>query len=149
MRLNEISPAVGSKKQPKRLGRGIGSTDGKTAGKGHKGQHARKSPQHMIGFEGGQMPMARRLPKFGFTSLKKLKHAEVRLSELALVPGDSIDLVSLKAANVIAIDSDSAKIVLSGAISRAVTVKGVRVTEGARAAIVAAGGKVEDAEVAK
>lgn len=149
MRLNEISPAVGSKKKPKRLGRGIGSTDGKTAGKGHKGQHARKSPQHMIGFEGGQMPMARRLPKFGFTSLKKLKHAEVRLGELALVPGDTIDLVSLKAANVIAIDADSAKIVLSGAISRAVTVKGVRVTEGARNAIVAAGGKVEDAEEAK
>ncbi|NQD38429.1 50S ribosomal protein L15 [Permianibacter sp. IMCC34836] len=149
MRLNDISPAFGSKKKPKRLGRGIGSTDGKTSGKGHKGQHARKSPQHMIGFEGGQMPMARRLPKFGFVSLKKLKHAEVRLSELALVPGNTIDLVSLKAANVIAIDSDSAKIVLSGAISRAVTVKGVRVTEGARNAIVAAGGKVEDAEVAQ
>jgi len=147
MRPNTISPAFGSKKKPKRLGRGIGSTDGKTSGKGHKGQHARKSPQHMIGFEGGQMPMARRLPKFGFVSLKKLKHAQVRLSELALVPGDTIDLVTLKAANVIAIDSNSAKIVLSGAISRAVTVKGVRLSEGARNAIVAAGGKVEDVGV--
>jgi len=143
MRLNNLSPAVGAKKNPKRVGRGIGSTDGKTSGKGHKGQHARKSPQHMIGFEGGQMPMARRLPKFGFTSLKKLSHAEVRLSELAKVEGTDVNLLSLKMANVVAMDALTAKIVLSGSIDRAVTVKGIRVTKGALEAIVAAGGKVE------
>lgn len=144
MRLNTLAPAPGSKKNPKRLGRGIGSTDGKTAGKGHKGQHARKSPQHMIGFEGGQMPMARRLPKFGFTSLKALTHAEVRLSELAKVDGVDVDLASLIAANVVPVHATSAKIVLSGAIAKAYTVKGVRVTKGAKAAIEAAGGKVEE-----
>ncbi len=144
MRLNTLAPAPGSKKNPKRLGRGIGSTDGKTAGKGHKGQHARKSPQHMIGFEGGQMPMARRLPKFGFTSHKAMTHAEVRLSELAKVDGNNVDLTTLKAANVVPVYALSAKIVLSGEIARAVTVKGVRVTKGAKAAIEAAGGKVEE-----
>lgn len=144
MRLNTLAPAPGSRKNPKRLGRGIGSTDGKTAGKGHKGQHARKSPQHMIGFEGGQMPMARRLPKFGFTSLKALTHAEVRLSELAKVDGTNVDLASLMAANVVPVHAISAKIVLSGVIAKAYTVKGVRVTKGAKAAIEAAGGKVEE-----
>lgn len=143
MRLNNLSPAVGAKKKGKRLGRGIGSTDGKTAGKGHKGQHARKGGYHKVGFEGGQMPMARRLPKFGFTSLKKLTHAEVRLSELAKVEGNDINLLTLKTANVIPMDSLSAKIVLSGSIDRAVNVAGVRVTKGAQEAIVAAGGKVE------
>lgn len=144
MRLNTLAPAPGSKKNPKRLGRGIGSTDGKTAGKGYKGQHARKSPQHMIGFEGGQMPMARRLPKFGFTSHKAMTHAEVRLSELAKVDGANVDLASLIAANVVPVHALSAKIVLSGAIAKAYTVKGVRVTKGAKAAIEAAGGKVEE-----
>ncbi|QGX40847.1 50S ribosomal protein L15 [Permianibacter aggregans] len=143
MRLNNLSPAVGAKKKGKRLGRGIGSTDGKTAGKGHKGQHARKGGYHKVGFEGGQMPMARRLPKFGFTSLKKLTHAEVRLSELAKVEGNDVNLLTLKTANVIPMDSLSAKIVLSGSIDRAVNVSGVRVTKGAMDAIVAAGGKVE------
>lgn len=143
MRLNNLSPAVGAKKKGKRLGRGIGSTDGKTAGKGHKGQHARKGGYHKVGFEGGQMPMARRLPKFGFTSLKKLTHAEVRLSELAKVEGNDVNLLTLKTANVIPMDSLSAKIVLSGSIDRAVNVSGVRVTKGAADAIVAAGGKVE------
>jgi len=143
MRLNNLSPAVGAKKKGKRLGRGIGSTDGKTAGKGHKGQHARKGGYHKVGFEGGQMPMARRLPKFGFTSLKKLTHAEVRLSELAKVEGNDVNLLTLKTANVIPMDSLSAKIVLSGSIERAVNVSGVHVTKGAMDAIVAAGGKVE------
>jgi large subunit ribosomal protein L15 len=144
MHLNTLAPAPGSRKNPKRLGRGIGSTDGKTAGKGHKGQHARKSPQHMIGFEGGQMPMARRLPKFGFTSLKALTHAEVRLSELAKIDGTDVDMASLMAANVVPVHAISAKIVLSGVIAKAYTVKGVRVTKGAKAAIEAAGGKVEE-----
>ena len=144
MHLNELSPAPGSRKQGKRLGRGIGSTDGKTSGKGHKGQHARKSPQHMIGYEGGQMPMSRRLPKFGFTSHKAMTHAEVRLSELLKVVGDVVDLQSLKAANVIPVESESAKIVLSGSIEKAYTVKGVRLTKGAKAAVEAAGGKVEE-----
>lgn len=144
MRLNTIAPATGSKKAGKRLGRGIGSTDGKTSGKGHKGQHARKSPQHMIGFEGGQMPMSRRLPKFGFTSHKAMTHAEVRLAEVNSVSGDLVDISTLIAANVIPVHALSAKIVLSGTVERAVTVKGVRVTKGARAAIEAAGGKVEE-----
>ena len=144
MHLNELAPAPGSRKQGKRLGRGIGSTDGKTSGKGHKGQHARKSPQHMIGYEGGQMPMSRRLPKFGFTSHKAMTHAEVRLSELLKVVGDVVDLQSLKAANVIPVESESAKIVLSGSIEKAYTVKGVRLTKGAKAAVEAAGGKVEE-----
>lgn len=144
MRLNDLAPAPGSKKNGKRLGRGIGSTDGKTSGKGHKGQHARKSPQHMIGFEGGQMPMARRLPKFGFTSHKAMTHAEVRLSELSAVDGAVVDLLTLIAANVVPVQTETAKIMLSGTIERAVTVKGIRVTKGARAAIEAAGGKVEE-----
>ncbi|MBI2382133.1 MAG: 50S ribosomal protein L15 [Gammaproteobacteria bacterium] len=144
MRLNDLHPAEGSKKERRRLGRGIGSGLGKTAGRGHKGQTSRVGLMSKIGYEGGQMPMYRRLPKFGFTNLAALKHAEVRLSELAKVEGDVVDLLSLKAANVLRNDVETAKIVLSGAIAKPVTVRGVKVTKGAREAIVAAGGKVEE-----
>lgn len=142
MRLNELSPAEGSKTQRKRVGRGIGSGLGKTAGRGHKGQKARTGKGIMPGFEGGQMPLQRRLPKFGFTSHMKMGTAEVRLAELAKIDGDVVDLAALKAANVIRGDMLRAKIVLSGAIDRAVTVKGIAITKGARAAVEAAGGKV-------
>ncbi|ODP96815.1 MULTISPECIES: 50S ribosomal protein L15 [Salinivibrio] len=144
MRLNTLSPAAGSKPSAKRVGRGIGSGLGKTGGRGHKGQKSRSGGSVRPGFEGGQMPLKQRLPKFGFTSRKSLTSAEVRLSELAKVEGDVVSLESLKAANVIAQDTRTAKIVLSGEIARAVTVKGVRVTKGAKAAIEAAGGKIEE-----
>ncbi len=142
MRLNELSPAPGSKTERKRVGRGIGSGFGKTAGRGHKGQKARTGKGIMPGFEGGQMPLQRRLPKFGFTSHMKMSTAEVRLGELIKVDGDIVDLAALKAANVIRGDMTRAKIVLSGGVSRALTIKGVAITKGARAAIEAAGGKV-------
>ena len=142
MRLNELSPAEGSKTNRKRVGRGIGSGFGKTAGRGHKGQKARTGKGIMPGFEGGQMPLQRRLPKFGFTSHMKMGTAEVRLAELAKVDGDVVDLAALKAANVIRGDMLRAKIVLSGTVSRALTIKGVAITKGARAAVEAAGGKV-------
>lgn len=142
MRLNELSPAEGSKTDRKRVGRGIGSGFGKTAGRGHKGQKARTGKGIMPGFEGGQMPLQRRLPKFGFTSHMKMGTAEVRLAELAKVDGDVVDLAALKAANVIRGDMLRAKIVLSGTVSRALTIKGVAITKGARAAVEAAGGKV-------
>ena len=145
MYLNQLSPAEGSKTQRKRVGRGIGSGLGKTAGRGHKGQKARTGKGIMPGFEGGQMPLQRRLPKFGFTSHMKMGTAEVRLSELELVDGAVVDIASLKAANVIRGDMVRAKIVLSGAISRAFTVKGVAITKGARAAVEAAGGQVQEA----
>jgi len=143
MRLNTLSPAAGSKKNAKRVGRGIGSTLGKTAGRGHKGQKSRSGGQTAVGFEGGQMPLKQRLPKFGFTSRKSLVRAEVRLSELSKVEGELIDLLSLKAANVITKNIESAKIMLSGEVTRAVKVRGVGVTKGAKAAIEAAGGTVE------
>lgn len=142
MRLNELSPAEGSKTNRKRVGRGIGSGLGKTAGRGHKGQKARTGKGIMPGFEGGQMPLQRRLPKFGFTSHIKMGTAEVRLGELFKVDGDVVDLAALKAANVIRNDMLRAKIVLSGAVTRALTIKGVAITKGARAAVEAAGGKV-------
>jgi large subunit ribosomal protein L15 len=142
MRLNELSPAEGSKTNRKRVGRGIGSGLGKTAGRGHKGQKARTGKGIMPGFEGGQMPLQRRLPKFGFTSHIKMGTAEVRLGELVKVDGDVVDLAALKAANVIRNDMLRAKIVLSGAVTRALTIKGVAITKGARAAVEAAGGKV-------
>ncbi|MFZ5723513.1 MAG: 50S ribosomal protein L15 [Pseudomonadota bacterium] len=142
MRLNELSPAEGSKTARKRVGRGIGSGFGKTAGRGHKGQKARTGKGIMPGFEGGQMPLQRRLPKFGFTSHIKMGTAEVRLSELVKIEGDVVDLAALKAANVVRSDMLRAKIVLSGGVSRALTIKGVAITKGARAAIEAAGGKV-------
>ena len=145
MQLNTISPAPGSKTVRKRIGRGIGSGWGKTGGRGHKGQKARTGKGIMPGFEGGQMPLQRRLPKFGFTSHMAMGSAEVRLSEIDSVEGDVVDLASLKAAGVIRGDMVRAKIVLSGAVKRALTVKGVGVTKGARAAIEAAGGKVVEA----
>ena len=144
MRLNTIKPAAGSKQSPKRVGRGIGSGLGKTCGLGHKGQTARAGGFHKVGFEGGQMPLQRRLPKVGFTSRVGRTRAEVRLSELAAVEGDVIDLLALKAAKVVPQETELAKVILSGAITKAVTLKGVGVTKGARAAIEAAGGKVED-----
>lgn len=144
MRLNTIKPAKGAKCSAKRVGRGIGSGLGKTGGRGHKGQHSRSGGFHKVGFEGGQMPLQRRLPKVGFTSRKAARRAEVRLSELALVDADVIDLMALKAANVVGQQIDSAKVILSGSIDKAVSLKGVSVTKGARAAIEAAGGKVED-----
>ncbi|MCB1674620.1 MAG: 50S ribosomal protein L15 [Pseudomonadales bacterium] len=144
MRLNELAPAEGSKFAGKRLGRGIGSGLGKTGGRGVKGQTSRSGGGVRPGFEGGQMPIYRRLPKFGFTSLKSQVTAEVRLSELVYVEGEEVSLNSLKAANVVRKDMTRARIILSGEISRAVTVKGVVVTKGARAAIEAAGGKVEE-----
>ena len=144
MRLNTLSPAEGAKQSAKRVGRGIGSGLGKTGGRGHKGQKSRSGGGVRRGFEGGQMPLYRRLPKFGFTSLKAAVTAEVRLSELAKVEGDQIDLNALKAANIITKDMEFAKIVLSGDVTRAVTVRGLRVSKGARAAIEAAGGKIEE-----
>ena len=144
MRLNTIKPAEGSKQSPKRVGRGIGSGLGKTGGRGHKGQHSRSGGFHKVGFEGGQMPLQRRLPKVGFTSRKAMVTAEVRLSELAKVEGETIDLLSLKAANVIGQKIQRAKIIASGEVTKAVTVSGLGVTKGARAAIEAAGGKVEE-----
>ncbi len=144
MRLNTIKPGAGSKSSAKRVGRGIGSGFGKTCGRGHKGQHSRSGGFHKVGFEGGQMPLQRRLPKVGFTSRISFKTAEVRLSELAKVDGEVIDLLSLKAANVIGQHIERAKIMVSGGVERAVTVKGISVTKGARAAIEAAGGKVEE-----
>ena len=144
MRLNTLSPAEGSKHASKRLGRGIGSGLGKTGGRGHKGQNSRSGGGVRRGFEGGQMPLYRRLPKFGFTSRKAMITAEVRLSELALVEGDVIDLNALKAANVVGIQIEFAKVILSGEVGRAVTLRGLRVTKGARVAIEAAGGKIEE-----
>lgn len=144
MRLNTIKPAAGSKSDAKRVGRGIGSGLGKTCGRGHKGQHSRSGGFHKVGFEGGQMPLQRRLPKVGFTSRISFKAAEVRLGELAKVKGDVVDLLTLKAENVVGQHIERAKIMLSGSVERAVTVKGLSVTKGARAAIEAAGGKVED-----
>lgn len=145
MRLNTLMPAPGSKKDRKRVGRGIGSTDGKTAGRGHKGQKSRSGGFNKIGFEGGQMPLKQRLPKFGFKSRKALVTAEIRLSELAKVDGEVVDMLSLKKAGLITNNIENAKIMLSGNIERAVTVSGgVRVSKGAKAAIEAAGGKVEE-----
>ena len=144
MRLNLLKAADGSRPEGKRVGRGIGSGLGKTAGRGHKGQKSRSGGFTKVGFEGGQMPLQRRVPKFGFKSRKSLVTAEVRLSELAKVNGDVVDLGSLKAADVVPTRARYAKIILSGAVDRAVTVKGLRVTKGARAAIEQAGGKVEE-----
>ena len=144
MRLNTLSPAAGSKPSKKRLGRGIGSGLGKTCGRGHKGQKSRSGGSVRAGFEGGQMPLKQRLPKFGFTSRKSLITTEVRISELHKVDGDVVSLETLKAANLVTKDIRFVKIVLSGEITRSVTVKGLRVTKGAKAAIEAAGGKIEE-----
>jgi large subunit ribosomal protein L15 len=144
MRLNTLSPAPGRVKAKKRVGRGIGSGFGKTAGRGHKGQKARSGGHTVPGFEGGQMPIQKRLPKFGFTSRIGRVTAEVRLAELNLVEGEVVDLAALKAADVIKENMKRAKIFLSGELKKAVTVKGLAVTKGAKAAIEAAGGKVEE-----
>ncbi len=143
MRLNSLSPAPGSKPAKKRVGRGIGSGLGKTAGRGHKGLKSRSGGKVPAGFEGGQQPLQRRLPKFGFTSRKSLVTTEICLSELTKVEGEVVDLNSLKEADVIKNSILYAKIILSGEIKKAVTVRGLRVTKGAKAAIEAAGGKVE------
>jgi len=143
MRLNDISPAAGSKKVRLRVGRGASAGQGKTCGRGVKGQRARKGGYHKVGFEGGQMPLQRRLPKVGFRSKIAPLVAEVRLSELAKVTGDLIDLAALKAANLVPEQAARARIVSSGTVARAVTVKGVHVTKGARSAIEGAGGKIE------
>jgi len=144
MRLNTLKPADGSTKDRKRAGRGIGSGLGKTGGRGHKGQKSRSGGFHKVGFEGGQMPLQRRLPKMGFLSRKSRFIDELRLNELAQVNADVIDLDALKAANLIAREVRSVKVFASGSIDKAVTLKGIRVTSGARAAIEAAGGKIED-----
>lgn len=144
MKLNTISPAEGSKPSPKRVGRGIGSGLGKTCGRGHKGQKSRSGGYHKTGFEGGQMPLQRRLPKRGFRSRKASSSAEIRLHELLKVEGDVVDLAALLAADLIGGGILRAKVIASGKIDRAVTVRGLAVTKGARAAIEAAGGKVEE-----
>jgi len=144
MRLNSLSPAPGSKKGAKRVGRGIGSGTGKTAGRGHKGQKSRSGGKIRPGFEGGQMPLQKRLPKYGFTSRVGRTTGQVRLGELNAVAGDVIDLAALQAADLVKEDVVRARIFLSGSLDRAVTVKGLAVTRGARAAIEQAGGKIED-----
>ena len=144
MRLNTLSPAVGSKTGKKRLGRGIGSGLGKTSGKGHKGQYARKGGYHKVGFEGGQMPLQRRLPKVGFRSHLKPTRAEVRLDALAKLAADPIDVLALKAAGLVPLATDRVKVILAGELNKKITLKGVAATAGARKAIEAAGGQVED-----
>jgi large subunit ribosomal protein L15 len=142
MKMNSISPAAGSKKIARRVGRGASAGQGKTCGRGVKGQRARKGGYHKVGFEGGQMPLQRRLPKIGFRSKISPLVAEVRLNELALVAGGVVDLDALKKAGVVPANAVRARVMLSGEIKTAVTVKGVGVTKGARAAIEAAGGTV-------
>ncbi len=142
MQLNSIKPAAGSKKARKRVGRGIGSGSGKTSGRGHKGQKSRSGGFHKVGFEGGQMPLQRRLPKRGFVSPSKGLVAEVRLSDLQRLEGDIVDLETLHAAGVISRFALAGKVILSGTIERPVTVNGLGVTKGAKAAIEAAGGKI-------
>jgi len=148
MRLNEIKPARGVKQARRRVGRGIGSGMGKTAGRGHKGQKARSGGFHRIGFEGGQMPLHRRLPKRGFASPTRDATAEVRLSELQSMTANEIDLGVLKAEGIVPRQALAAKVILSGKLERKVTLKGVKATKGARAAIEAAGGKIEEAPAA-
>ncbi|HFD91880.1 MAG TPA: 50S ribosomal protein L15 [Gammaproteobacteria bacterium] len=145
MRLNTLKPADGARSARKRVGRGIGSGLGKTCGRGHKGQHSRSGGYHKVGFEGGQMPLQRRLPKIGFSSRRSLKTTEVRLHELAGIDAEVIDLAALKSANIVGKHITRAKVILSGQIDKAVTLRGLGATKGARAAIEAAGGKfIED-----
>ena len=143
MKLNELGPAAGSKKDRKRVGRGIGSGVGKTAGRGHKGQKSRSGGYHKVGFEGGQMPLQRRLPKRGFASRSARYNDEVRLYQIQAMKAEVIDLEVLKAENIVGHDARKVKVINTGTIDRAVTVKGLGVTKGAQAAIEAAGGKVE------
>ena len=144
MHLNTLSPAPGSNKDKKRCGRGIGSGIGKTGGRGHKGQKSRSGGSVRPGFEGGQMPLKQRLPKFGFTSRKSLVRAEVRLHELNLIKGDVVDIHALKDAGLITRNIVAVKVMLSGEITRPITLRGIAVTKGAQAAIEAAGGKIEE-----
>ncbi|AMO74269.1 MULTISPECIES: 50S ribosomal protein L15 [Pseudomonas] len=144
MQLNDLRSAPGARREKLRPGRGIGSGLGKTGGRGHKGQTSRSGGTIAPGFEGGQQPLHRRLPKFGFKSLKALDRAEVRTSELAKVEGEVVTVQALKDANVINRNVQRVKVVLSGEVARAVTLKGIGATKGARAAIEAAGGKIED-----
>jgi len=143
MRLNTIKPAAGSRRPRLRVGRGASAGQGKTCGRGVKGQRARKGGYHKVGFEGGQMPLQRRMPKVGFRSAIKLLRAEVRLHELAAVSAAVIDLAALKAAQIVSVHAERAKVIVSGELKKAVHLKGIGVTKGARAAIEAAGGKVE------
>jgi large subunit ribosomal protein L15 len=144
MFLNTIQASEGSRKKGKRVGRGIGSTLGKTCGRGHKGQKARSGGFHKVGFEGGQMPLQRRLPKIGFKSRKAMFSAEVRLNELNSLQADVIDVQTLIDGNIVPSFTKTVKVIKSGEISRAVTVRGLKVTGGALASIQAAGGKVEE-----
>jgi large subunit ribosomal protein L15 len=144
MELNNLKPGNGAKHSRKRVGRGIGSGLGKTAGRGHKGQKSRAGGFHKVGFEGGQMPLQRRLPKRGFISLTGDRNVEVRLSELDKLPVDDIDLLTLKQAGVVPATALSAKVILSGKLSRKVNLKGVGATKGAKVAIEAVGGSVAD-----
>ena len=144
MRLNEIKPAAGSRPSRLRVGRGIGSGKGKTGGRGHKGQHSRSGGYHKVGFEGGQMPMARRLPKRGFVSMTRGHTVEVRLSVLNKIEGDEVDLLALKQAGILPKGAVAGKIILAGKIEKKLKVRGLGVTKGARAAIEAAGGSVVD-----
>jgi large subunit ribosomal protein L15 len=144
MRLNSLSPAPGAKKNAKRVGRGIGSGTGKTAGRGHKGQKSRSGGKVRPGFEGGQMPLQKRLPKYGFTSRISRTTAQIRLSELNAVEGDVVDLAALKGADLVKDNVVRARVFLSGELKRAVTLKGLVVTKGAREAIEKSGGKVEE-----
>jgi large subunit ribosomal protein L15 len=144
MYLNTLKPAPGSTKASKRVGRGIGCGNGKTCGRGHKGLKSRSGGKPMVGFEGGQMPLHRRLPKFGFTARKSKYSAEVRLNELNTIDAEVIDLNALIAANVVPEFTLQAKVFLSGEVTKAVTLKGIKATKGAKAAIENAGGKVED-----
>ena len=144
LRLNGMKPARGAKQQAKRVGRGIGSGLGKTAGRGHKGQHARAGGFHKVGFEGGQMPIQRRLPKVGFRSRMAQTRAEIRLDQLAKCKADVIDLAVLKSADLVPQAAERVKVICSGKLESAVTLRGLAVTKGARAAIESAGGKIED-----
>ena len=143
MHLNDLKPAAGSRPERKRVGRGAGSGLGKTAGRGQKGQKARAGGAAPVGFEGGQMPLQRRLPKFGFTSRKAPLNAEVKLGALARLDADVVDLAALKGAKLVSRRAERVKIIAGGDVSRALTVRGVAVTRGARTAIEAAGGHVE------
>jgi large subunit ribosomal protein L15 len=145
MRLNDLAPAFGAKKAPKRLGRGIGSNLGKTSGKGHKGQKSRSGGYHKVGFEGGQMPLQRRLPKFGFVSQKALKTTDLRLDALNAVDAEIIDIAVLKAAGLVGGKYSFVKIMAGGVIGKSVTLVGIKATASAKAAIEAAGGQVKEA----
>ncbi len=144
MRLNQIKPAAGSTRARRRVGRGIGCGLGKTCGRGHKGQKSRSGGFHKVGFEGGQMPLQRRLPKRGFVSLTRYDGVQVRLSDLEKMPVDVIDLLALKQAGVVSATALTAKVVLSGEIKRAVKLQGLLITKGARAAVEAAGGSIAE-----